>query len=70
MVINNYSNNYTLSSYNMQQKVGIMHSIRIKTSYTTFRPPHASENIIKFKTNLVYDERKIQNNPNSIFDFG
>ena|GEM_PF-3755513 len=54
----------------MQQKVGIMHSIRIKTSYTTFRPPHASENIIKFKTNLVYDERKIQNNPNSIFDFG
>jgi len=34
MVINNYTNNYTLSSYNMQQKVGIMHSIRIKTSYT------------------------------------
>ena len=33
MVINNYTNNYTLSSYNMQQKVGIMHSIRIKTSY-------------------------------------
>jgi len=36
MVINNYTNNYTLSSYNMQQKVGIMHSIRIKTSYTQF----------------------------------
>ena len=33
MVINNNTNNYTLSSYNMQQKVGIMHSIRIKTSY-------------------------------------
>ena len=33
MVINNYTNNYTLSSYNMQQKVGIMYSIRIKTSY-------------------------------------
>lgn len=37
MVINNYTNNYTLSSYNMQQKVGIMHSIRIKTSYTQFK---------------------------------
>jgi len=36
MVINNYSNNYTLSSYNMQQKVGIMHSIRIKTSCPKF----------------------------------
>jgi len=36
MVINNYTNNYTLSSYNMQQKVGIMHSIRIKTSYIQF----------------------------------
>jgi len=36
MVINNYTNNYTLSSYNMQQKVGIMHSIRIKTSYPTY----------------------------------
>ena len=32
MIINNSTNNYTLSSYNMQQKVGIMHSIRIKTS--------------------------------------
>ena len=36
MVINNYTNNYTLSSYNMQQKVGIMHSIRIKTSCTKY----------------------------------
>ena len=36
MVINNNTNNYTLSSYNMQQKVGIMHSIRIKTSYIQF----------------------------------
>ena len=35
MVINNYTNNYTLSLYNMQQKVGIMYSIRIKTSYLT-----------------------------------
>ena len=34
MIINNSANNYTLSSYNMQQKVDIMHSIRIKTSYT------------------------------------
>ena len=32
MVINNYTNNYTLSSYNMQQKVDIIHSIRIETS--------------------------------------
>jgi len=40
MVINNYTNNYTLSSYNMQQKVGIMHSIRIKTSCAKFTPPH------------------------------
>jgi len=39
MVINNYTNNYTLSSYNMQQKVGIMHSIRIKTSYIQFGSP-------------------------------
>ena len=36
MVINNYTNNYTLSSYNMQQKVGIMHSIRIETSYVKY----------------------------------
>ena len=34
MVINNYTNNYTLSSYNMQQKVDIIHSIRIETSCT------------------------------------
>jgi len=33
MVINNSTNNYTLSSYNMQQRVDVMHSIRIKTSY-------------------------------------
>jgi len=34
MIINNPANDYTLSSYNMQQKVNIMHSIRLKTSYT------------------------------------
>jgi len=33
MIINNPANDYTLSSYNMQQKVNIMHSIRLKTSY-------------------------------------
>jgi hypothetical protein len=32
MVINNSTNNYTLSSYNMQQKVDVIHSIRIITS--------------------------------------
>jgi len=31
MIINNSTNNYTLSSYNMQQKVDIIHSIRIET---------------------------------------
>jgi hypothetical protein len=36
MIINNFSNNYTSSSYNMQQKVDIMHSIRIETSYIQF----------------------------------
>jgi len=35
MVINNSTNNYTLDSYNIQQKVDIMHSIRLKTSYLT-----------------------------------
>ena len=39
MVINNYTNNYTLSSYNMQQKVDIIHSIRIETSYIQFGSP-------------------------------
>lgn len=34
MIISNSINNYTLSSYNMQQKVDIIHSIRIETSYT------------------------------------
>jgi len=33
MIINNPANDYNLSSYNMQQKVNIMHSIRIETSY-------------------------------------
>ena len=33
MIINKFTNNHTLSSYNMQQKVNIMHSIRIETSY-------------------------------------
>ena len=37
MIINNSTNNYTLSSYNMQQKVDIIHSIRIETSYTQSR---------------------------------
>jgi len=32
MIINNPANDYSLSSYNMQQKVYIMHSIRIETS--------------------------------------
>jgi hypothetical protein len=32
MIINNSTNDYTLSSYNMQQKVDIMRSIRLKTS--------------------------------------
>ena len=36
MIVGNFTNNYTLSSYNMQQKVGIMHSIRIKTSCPKF----------------------------------
>jgi len=33
MIINNPANDYSFSSYNMQQKVNIMHSIRIETSY-------------------------------------
>jgi len=37
MVINNSTNNYTLSSYNMQQKVDVIHSIRIETSYMKWR---------------------------------
>ena len=36
MIINNSTNNYKLSSYNMQQKVDIIHSIRIETSYPTY----------------------------------
>ena len=40
MIVGNSTNNYTLSSYNMQQKVGIMHSIRIKTSYIQFEGAH------------------------------
>ena len=32
MIISNFINNYTLSSYNIQQKVDIIHSIRIETS--------------------------------------
>ena len=36
MIISNFDN-YTLSSYNMQQKVDITHSIRIETSYTQFK---------------------------------
>jgi len=38
MIINNPANDYTLSSYNMQQKVNIMHSIRLKTSYVKCCP--------------------------------
>ena len=34
MIISNF--NHTLSSYNMQQKVDIIHSIRIETSYVKF----------------------------------
>ena len=37
MIINNSTNNYTLSSYNMQQKVDIIHSIRIETSCAKLR---------------------------------
>jgi len=33
MIISNSANKYTLSSYNMQQKVDIIHLIRIETSY-------------------------------------
>ena len=33
MIVGNFTNNYTLSSYNTQQKVDIMHSIHIETSY-------------------------------------
>jgi len=34
MTTGNFTNGYTPSSYNMQQKVDITHSICIETSYT------------------------------------
>ena len=37
MIINNLTNSNILNSYNMQQKVDIMHSIRLKTSYEKFQ---------------------------------
>jgi len=36
MIITNCVNNYTLSSYNIQQKVDIIHSIHIETSYVQY----------------------------------
>jgi len=33
MAIGNFTNNYTSLSYNIQQKVDIVHSIRLITSY-------------------------------------
>ncbi len=40
-------NNYTLSSYNMHQKVDIIHSIHIEISYTQFRPRRFEKEIYK-----------------------
>jgi len=37
MIINNSTNNYPLNSYNMQQKVHIINSICIETSYAKCR---------------------------------
>jgi hypothetical protein len=36
MIINNFIKNRRLSSYNIQQKVDIIHSIRIETSCAKF----------------------------------
>lgn len=33
MIISNFIDNYLFSSYNIRQKGGIIHSLRIETSY-------------------------------------
>jgi len=36
IIISNFTNKYTPTSYNTQQKVDIVHLIRLKTSYAKF----------------------------------
>ena len=50
MIIINSACNYTLSSYNIQEKVDVAHSIRIKTSYMKFRTPQKRK---KYKLNVI-----------------